>query len=244
MPCTLFISDLHLDASRRRMTDTFLSFLATTARQCESLYILGDLFETWIGDDDSDPEKRRIVDGLRQCAESGVAVRIMRGNRDFLLGARFASDSACQLIEDPLVIDLYGKPTLLMHGDTLCTDDTEYQLFRSQVRNPEWQKHFLANPIAERRTIAQQLRETSREAISSKPVEIMDVNPDAVHDALRKYPADFLIHGHTHRPAMHHELINGKTIPRMVLGDWYQQGSALLCHANGDTRTIAVDLND
>ena len=244
MPCTLFISDLHLDAARPRMTDAFLSFLATTARQCETLYILGDLFEAWIGDDDTDPEKRRVVNGLRQCADSGVTVRIMRGNRDFLLGSRFASDSSCPLIEDPLLIDLYGKRALLMHGDTLCTDDTEYQQFRSLVRDSEWQKHFLSSPLAERRTIALQLRETSREAVSNKPAEIMDVNPDAVLATLLEHQPDYLIHGHTHRPATHNEIVEGKTIPRMVLGDWYQQGNALLCHGNGKFQTIAVNPDD
>lgn len=228
----LFISDLHLDARRPAITALFLDFLAgLEPRRCTGLYILGDLFEAWIGDDNDDPHDAQVIAALRAAVQRGVPVWIMHGNRDFLLGERFAAASGCTLLPDPSVIDLDGEPTLLMHGDTLCIDDVEYQQFRAMVRDPAWQRQFLARPLAERRAIAANLRETSRQRTGEKAAEIMDVNPQAVLEALRAHGVRRLIHGHTHRPAVHHMDVDGRPAQRIVLGDWYTQGSVLYAEA-------------
>lgn len=234
MKTTLFISDLHLDARRPTVTDLFVHFLTgLDPAHCAGLYILGDLFEAWIGDDNDDPHDLRVLAALRETTARGIPVRVMHGNRDFLLGEAFARATGCTLLTDPTVIELGGEPTLLMHGDTLCTDDTEYQQFRALVRNPAWQQQFLARPIAERRAIAANLRETSRERTGEKAAYIMDVNPQAVDAALRTHGVQRLIHGHTHRPAVHTLDIDGKPAQRIVLGDWYEQGSVLRSDADG-----------
>lgn len=230
---TLFISDLHLDPERPEITRLFLDFLAGEARRAEALYILGDLFEAWIGDDDDDPHHARVTAGLRALAEAGVPVRVMHGNRDFLLGADFAARSACRLLPEHELIELYGEPTLLLHGDTLCTDDTAYQQFRAQVRSPAWQQAFLAKPLAERRAFAAQARRESRLAQSRLDQAIMDVNPEAVKKVMREHGVRRLIHGHTHRPAVHEFELDGAPATRIVLGDWYEQGSVLRCDADG-----------
>lgn len=239
----LFISDLHLDARRPAITALFQDFLVgLEPSQCEGLYILGDLFEAWIGDDSDDPHDARVIAALRATVERGIPVRIMHGNRDFLLGARFAAATGCTLLSDPSVIELDGEPTLLMHGDTLCTDDTEYQQFRAMVRDPDWQRQFLARPLAERRAIAANLRETSRQRTGEKAAEIMDVNPQAVVDTLRAHGVRRLIHGHTHRPGMHALEVDGHPAQRIVLGDWYTQGS-VLCAGNGALRLESLPLD-
>lgn len=174
---TLFVSDLHLDPTRPATTTLFLDFLARQARQAEACYILGDLFEAWIGDDDDTELGRVVVNALRSLADSGVPVYFLHGNRDFLIGPRFASESGIQLLPETEVIDLYGEPVLLLHGDTLCTDDVDYQAFRAQVRNPAWQARLLEQPLAQRRALAGQLRETSRQALQQKATDITDVNP-------------------------------------------------------------------
>lgn len=228
MKPTLFISDLHLDTRRPAVTALFLDFLAALdAAGCAGLYILGDLFEAWVGDDSDDAHDRQVIDALRALTGRGVPVSLMHGNRDFLIGERFARASGCTLLADPTVIDLGGEPTLLMHGDTLCSDDHEYQQFRHLVRNPAWQQQFLAKPLAERRAIAANLRETSRQRTGEKAADIMDVNPRAVEDVLRAYGLHRLIHGHTHRPAVHDLRVDGEPAQRIVLGDWYEQGSVL-----------------
>jgi UDP-2,3-diacylglucosamine hydrolase len=196
-------------------------------RRCTGLYILGDLFEAWIGDDNDDPHDVRVIAALRATVQRGIPVWIMHGNRDFLLGERFASATGCTLLADPARIELGDEPTLLTHGDILCTDDHEYQQFRTMVRNPEWQRQFLAKPLAERRAIAAGLRETSRQRTGEKAAEIMDVNPQAVLDTLRTHGVRRLIHGHTHRPAVHELELDGRPAQRIVLGDWYAQGSVL-----------------
>ena len=230
---TLFVSDLHLDPARPATTALFLDFLARPARQAEACYILGDLFEAWIGDDDDTELGRVVVNALRSLADSGVSVYFLHGNRDFLIGPRFASESGIQLLPETEVIDLYGEPVLLLHGDTLCTDDVDYQAFRAQVRNPVWQARLLEQPLAQRRALAGQLRETSRQALQLKATDITDVNPAAVNQALRAHGVRHMIHGHTHRPAIHEWTLDELPVRRAVLGDWYVQGSVLRCDKAG-----------
>ncbi len=237
---TLFISDLHLDGSRPDITAQFLDFLAHDARHAEALYILGDLFELWIGDDDPDPEKRRIVAALASLTASGVRCAVMRGNRDFLLGKRFSADTGCQLIEDGTIVDLYGQPVLLMHGDTLCTDDHAYQRLRRIVRNPfvQWVLRHLS--LKRRNALAAQIREGSKAHITRTAPMIMDVNADTVIAEFNRYRVDTLVHGHTHRPAIHQVQAAGRVVTRIVLGDWYTQGSVLRWNEKGyELETIA-----
>ncbi|MEO6697106.1 MAG: UDP-2,3-diacylglucosamine diphosphatase [Gammaproteobacteria bacterium] len=229
----LFISDLHLSAERPAMTELFLNFVGGEARRAQALYILGDLFEVWLGDDDNPPEHQRIIAALRALSDSGTQVYVMHGNRDFLLGETFASASGCRLLPEACIIDLAGTSTLLMHGDTLCTDDTDYQQFRQMVRNPQWQQQFLSLPLAERQRLAQGMRAESRLQTSKKSDAIMDVNQQAVAQTMLNHKILRLIHGHTHRPAVHDFQINGQPAQRIVLGDWYEQGSALWCDGEG-----------
>ncbi len=223
---TLFVSDLHLDASRPAITRLFFEFLAGEAAEADALYILGDLFEAWIGDDDDDPHHQAVIARLQDLSRT-VPVAVMRGNRDFLLGDRFALMTNCRLMDDAEVVDLYGTPTLLMHGDSLCTDDAAYQQFRTMARNPEWQRGMLAKPLAERRLIAKSARDESAIQNSMKPEAIMDVNADAVAAVMREHGVRRMIHGHTHRPAVHDFEVDGEPMQRIVLGDWYEQGSVL-----------------
>jgi UDP-2,3-diacylglucosamine hydrolase len=230
---TLFISDLHLDPERPDITSQALAFLDDEARHAEALYILGDLFEAWLGDDDPDPEKRRVVAALKRLADGGLPCYFIRGNRDFLVGERFAADSGCTLLEDPTVIELYGSRVILMHGDTLCTDDHEYQALRQMVRNPAWQAAMLSRPLAERQEMARQLREKSAASMAGKATEIMDVNQDAVLRTMQDHGVYTILHGHTHRPAIHRFEADGHEAVRIVLGDWYAQGSALAWDETG-----------
>ena len=241
MPGTLFISDLHLDPERPAVTALFLELLGTRARGSDAIYILGDLFEAWIGDDDTSPMNLAVCAGLQQCATSGTPVFIMHGNRDFLLGTQFAAASGCTLLDDPALIDLYGTPALLMHGDLLCTDDREYMAFRAMVRDTEWQRELLSKPLEERQLIAREMRNKSREQTGGKPESIMDVNNEAVIKTMTDQRVQCLIHGHTHRPAIHDLIIAGQPAQRIVLGDWYEQGSLLECTANG-CRLEALEL--
>jgi UDP-2,3-diacylglucosamine hydrolase len=222
MPSTLFISDLHLDSSRPGTTAALAGFLAGRAG-CDALYILGDLFEAWVGDDDDAPLVGEVRQMLARFSEAGPELFIMQGNRDFLLGEAYCRSAGAELLPDPTVIDLYGEPTLLLHGDSLCTGDAEYQAFRKTAREPAWQAELLARPLAERRALAAQLRGMSREANSNKAEDIMDVAPAAVTQAMAEYSVRQMIHGHTHRPARHAE--PGGT--RWVLGDWCEQGWAI-----------------
>lgn len=230
---TLFISDLHLDPDRPRITGLFLDFLRRHAIHAEQVYVLGDLFEVWIGDDDETPFNREIIDSLRTLVDAGVPVYLMHGNRDFLLGEQFETASGCRLIPDPTVIELYGEPTLLMHGDTLCVDDHAYMAFRDQVRATEWRNAFLAKSLDERRAIVRALRAESREATGAKAESIMDVNAEAVAETMRAHGVHQLIHGHTHRPGQHTLELDGAPARRIVLGDWYDRGSILCCTPNG-----------
>ena len=286
---TLFISDLHLCAQRPAVMTLFLDFLRGRATHADALYILGDLFEYWIGDDAAaDAEFAAVITGLRALTQrppgesmdgrgralsgtgagesmdgrgralsgtgaemadvlapglsrqtqgqfpvAGVPVYVMHGNRDFLLGKEFTQITGCRLLPDPTLIDLYGTPVLLMHGDTLCTDDVDYQNFRRIVRDPQWIKKFLAQSRDQRNAVVRDLRTTSKAAMAEKPPDIMDVNPSAVESVMRTHRVHHLIHGHTHRPAQHDLLLDGQPARRTVLGDWYEQGSVLECDARG-----------
>lgn len=225
---TLFISDLHLDPARPSITALFERYLASDeVRQADALYILGDLVEAWIGDDDDAELPQRIAVATRAVHEAGVPVYFMVGNRDFMLGRAFAARAGMTLLDDGTVHDIQGKPTLLMHGDVLCTDDLAYQAVRQQVRNPQWQAQLLAMPLEARRAIAAKARADSKAHTSSTMESIMDVNAEAVSTAMRHAGVTRLIHGHTHRPGVHDFDLNGASAQRIVLGDWYEQGSVL-----------------
>jgi UDP-2,3-diacylglucosamine hydrolase len=231
---TLFISDLHLCGARPAITGLFLDFLRRRARGANALYILGDLFEYWIGDEAVEQEEfHAIVRGLRELTAGGTPVFVMHGNRDFLMADGFETATGCRLLADPARIDLHGTPTLLMHGDSLCIDDVEYMAFRAQVRNAAWQREFLARPVAERDRIVRDFREISKNSTASKKPEIMDVNQKAVEAIMREHGVQRLIHGHTHRPMEHVFDLDGRPARRMVLGDWYEQGSVLSVDAQG-----------
>jgi len=233
MAKTLFISDLHLDPARPEIARQFREFLAGEARAARALYILGDLFEVWLGDDDPDPAARGIVGALRALTRAGVACFFMHGNRDFLVGARFARETGCRLLEDGVCVEFDGERVLLMHGDVLCTDDTSYQRLRRIVRNPLTQWVFRHLTLEQRRRLAGRLREGSRMHVGETAPEIMDVNAEAVTAALRRAQVRTLIHGHTHRPAVHSLTVDGAPARRIVLGDWYTQGSVLEWRADG-----------
>jgi UDP-2,3-diacylglucosamine hydrolase len=222
---TLFIADLHLQTEEPAITAGFLRFLHGEARSADALYILGDLFEAWIGDDDPNPLHREIACAIKSLADSGVPCYFIHGNRDFLISKRFATESGMQLLPEEKVLDLYGRRVLIMHGDTLCTDDPGYLAFRAKVHTPWIQKLFLALPLFIRRSIAQKMRDDSKAANSSKSMEIMDVNAQAVVEVMEKHHVQWLIHGHTHRPDIHTLNANGETAHRVVLGAWHTQGS-------------------
>lgn len=230
---TLFISDLHLADERPAITEQFIELLGDRARRAEALYILGDLFEAWLGDDLILPGYRPAIEAMHELSASGVPLYVMHGNRDFLFGERFAELTGARLIEDPALIDLYGEPTLLMHGDSLCIDDRAYQQFRTMVRDPAWQSEFLGKAPDERIALARQAREGSREHTAQTAEAIMDVNAVAVEEVMRRHAVRRLIHGHTHRPAIHELSVDGHPASRIVLGDWYEQGSVLVCDETG-----------
>jgi UDP-2,3-diacylglucosamine hydrolase len=233
---SLFIADLHLDASRPHITALFERYLASDeVRQADALYILGDLVEAWIGDDDDAELPARIAHATRGVQAAGVPVWFMHGNRDFLLGSDYAARAGLTLLEDGVVHDLHGRPTLLMHGDTLCTDDVAYQAVRRQVRTPEWKANILAMPLQARRAFAAQARADSLAHTGTTMESIMDVNADAVAEAMRAAGVSRLIHGHTHRPAIHAFSLDGQPAQRIVLGDWYEHGSVLRVDEAGAT---------
>ena len=233
---TLFIADLHLDPARPQITELFERYLASDeVRQADALYILGDLVEAWIGDDDDAELPARIARATRGVHDAGVPVYFMVGNRDFLLGQDFANRAGFELLDDGTVHTLHGQPTLLMHGDVLCTDDVAYQTVRQQVRTPQWQAQVLSMPLDARRAFAAKAREDSRAHTGSTMETIMDVNVEAVANAMRQAGVTRLIHGHTHRPAVHRFQLDGQTAERIVLGDWYEHGSVLKVDANGAT---------
>jgi UDP-2,3-diacylglucosamine hydrolase len=236
----LFVSDLHLAPERPAEADAFRALLRGAARDASAVYILGDLFEYWLGDDDPEPFNAGILDAIRALSASGVPVHFMHGNRDFLLGRRAAARAGMTLLHDPTLVELFGVPTLLMHGDTLCTDDVAYQRFRAKVRNPVYIRLFLLLPLAVRRRIGLALRGRSEEAKRDKPSTIMDVSPSAVEQALRTHGYPRLIHGHTHRPARHVHELEGQRCERLVLSDWFGRGAYL---AVGPERTEEVHVS-
>ncbi|GBO82961.1 UDP-2,3-diacylglucosamine diphosphatase [Marinobacter salsuginis] len=217
---TLFISDLHLEESRPDITEAFLGFLDGTASGVDQLYILGDFFEAWIGDDERTPLQEQIAAALRKLRDSGTDIFLMHGNRDFLIGEDFCKRAGASLLDDPTVIDLHGTPTLLMHGDSLCTADVEYQKFRANMRNPQWQQMILQRPLKDRQQMARQLREISMAKNQGKEEFIMDVTPEEVIKDMEAHGVQHMIHGHTHRPAVHELIANGLPAKRIVLGDW------------------------
>ena len=225
---TLFVSDLHLEAKRQPITDLFLRFLRERARGADALYILGDLFEFWIGDDSADQHDQEIQQGLKALAQSGTDLFLLVGNRDYLLGKTFAAASGLRLIPDPTRLDLYRVPTLLLHGDNLCTDDAAYMAYRHLTRSRLWRDAFLARPLAERRQTARRMREQSKAKQREAPREIMDVNPLAVRTTYETAEVRRLIHGHTHREAVHELDINGAPCRRYVLGDWTETRGSVL----------------
>lgn len=240
MPHTLFISDLHLTAERPRTNQQFFDFLSRIAPAAEALYILGDLFEYWVGDDDTeDTLNAEVAAALQALRRRGVPVYFMHGNRDLLVGQAFASRAGVALITDPTLVDLHGTRTLLMHGDTLCTDDIEYQKFRAYARDPRTQAQFLQLPLAARHQQIRGIRAQSEVSKAGKSAAIMDVATAAVEQTLRQHGYPRLIHGHTHRPARHEHALDGRICERWVLADWYDRGSYLYCDASGcDARLL------
>jgi UDP-2,3-diacylglucosamine hydrolase len=230
---TLFISDLHLEADRPDIGEHFLAFLEEEAAEAEALYILGDFFEAWVGDDDPDTYYASIKQALRGLVDRGVPVCFMHGNRDFMIGERFAEETGVTILPDPSPAEFYGKSVLLSHGDALCTDDVEYQQIRLMTRNPEWQAAMLQKPLEERLAIAAQAREQSKARNAGLPEEIVDVNPDAVASIIEEHGVEVLLHGHTHRPGIHEVAVGDRFALRIVLGDWYEQGSVLRWDEDG-----------
>lgn len=250
---TLLISDLHLHPGAPEITEGFLHWLETRAQGVDALYILGDLFEAWIGDDlldlvDADPSGNAalavtVANALERLSSGGTRLYLMHGNRDFLLGERFAKAAGAELLAEPAIVSMGAQPVLLMHGDSLCTRDTAYQAFRTQARDPQWQAQVLAMPILDRITLAKQLREQSGEATSNKAEDIMDVTPEEVVNVMRDHGVTTLIHGHTHRPAVHDFTLDDRPAKRMVLGDWQpQQGWEIRVEENDAPRLTPFPL--
>ena len=233
MSHSIFVSDLHLCPSRPAINQVFFDFLRGPAARAEALYILGDLFEYWAGDDDNDPFNASVLSALSGLADDGAKLYLMHGNRDFLIGECFSDACHATILPDPALLDLYGTPTLLMHGDTLCSDDLGYQEFRGKVRDPRYQQQFLAQPLAERKRIIAGLRTENVEKKQLKSESIMDVTPATVESVLREHRYPRLIHGHTHRPALHRHVVDGHVCERWVLADWYTRGSYLQCDNTG-----------
>jgi UDP-2,3-diacylglucosamine hydrolase len=231
----LFISDLHLCDSRPHITKSFIEFLEKTASKAQALYILGDLFEYWAGDDAiKTGAMQASIHAIHSLVLRGIPIYLMHGNRDFLIAEGFAKATGIKILPDPSIMTLYGKPVLLSHGDALCTDDIAYQKFRLEVRNETWQTQFLSQPLANRIAYIEQLRTKSEQEKSTKSMQIMDVNSTAVNNLLREFSCPpIFIHGHTHRPYKHIHKLDGKICERWVLGDWYEQGSYLKLSKNG-----------
>lgn len=220
-------SDLHLSAARPERVEDFVRFAAGPARRASALYLLGDLFDLWLGDDDDRPPHGRVLAALAALTGAGVPVAVMRGNHDFTLGESFARITGARLIEDPTIVELYGERVVLTHGDTLCTDDVDYQAFRARIQHPDTVRDFLARPLEERQEIADDLRRKSGAAVAMKPVEVMDVNPGAAAALAREHGARHLVHGHTHLPDMH-PLDGTDAGQRIVLAPWYEESPVLV----------------
>ena len=234
MSHTLIISDLHLSEDEPHITQLFINFTQTIAPAADALYILGDLFEYWAGDDDRNtPFHQKIIAAMRTLAQLGTPVFIMHGNRDFLMDHDLAQDCNATILPDPSMVNLYGHPTLLTHGDALCTDDVQYQAFRQQVRQTPWRNNFLSQPLAQRKAQIEQLRKMSEDQKQTKAMDIMDVNLQAVAELFRQHSYPRMVHGHTHRQKHHLHEVDGKSCERWVLGDWHTTGNALRCDTEG-----------
>jgi UDP-2,3-diacylglucosamine hydrolase len=229
----LFISDLHLDASAPAAIVQFKTFLTGMATQCDALYILGDLFESWVGDDDDEPARNEICKSLNHYTTAGHRCFVMRGNRDFLLGAGFEQRTGCTLLSDPMLLEFGDIRAFVSHGDPLCTSDFSYQELRSIVRSPEWRRRFLKLPLALRRSLADVARSGSKAHTKRMQTQILDVTDTAVLEAFRVANCSLMIHGHTHRPAVHTHWVDERKATRIVLGDWYEQGSCLALYGDG-----------
>lgn len=229
----LFISDLHLDVNQAEITACFLQFLQTEACNADAVYILGDLFEVWLGDDHRSDFNQKIIAGLGELGKRDIPLYIMHGNRDFLIGSDFCRSTGAQLLPDPSIIDCYGRKALIMHGDSLCTGDTDYMKVRKMLRAPEFQKELLAKSLDERALIARDARQESKQHTAAIANDIMDVTADEVVKVMQKHEVDLLIHGHTHRPAVHHLQISDSTACRIVLGNWHEQGWVLRFEPSG-----------
>ncbi|MGB5579659.1 MAG: UDP-2,3-diacylglucosamine diphosphatase [Woeseia sp.] len=224
---TLFVSDLHIDQAQPEIAAQFAAFLASEARAAEALYILGDLFESWVGDDDPNPHYAETKQQIRAVVDSGVPVYFMHGNRDFMIGERFARDTGVEILQDPVVHPIHGERVLLSHGDAYCTDDHEYQAVRRMTRDPQWQAMMLSRSLEERLAFAAKARADSMAKGGMLDETISDVNADAIKDVMREHDVTLMLHGHTHRPAVH-RITDGEPVrTRIVLGDWYDQGSVV-----------------
>ncbi len=235
---TLFISDLHLDAERPEIAEQLLIFLKEEAVGAEALYILGDLFESWVGDDDPNPHYATVKFALRTLVSRGVPVYFMHGNRDFAIGEKFAQETGVKILPDPLVVELYGEHVLLSHGDAYCTDDVQYQSIRKVTRDPEWLAKMLKKPLQERLAFAAQARAASAAHGGTINEKIADVNQGAIEQALRKAHVDTMLHGHTHRPGQHSFTVDGEPASRIVLGDWFEQGSVVRWDKSGPKLSV------
>jgi len=240
----LFVSDLHLDATAPEGIAQFIAFLDGEARTAAALYILGDLFETWVGDDDPETARGSVCAALRRYTASGVPCFVLRGNRDFLLGAGFEMRTGCKLLPDPVLLEHGPLRVFVTHGDPLCTADHSYQEFRSMVRNPDWQARYLRLPLETRRALAEAARRGSQAHTERQEEQIMDVHPDAVLEAFRVSGTTLMIHGHTHRPAVHTLQTDAGPAKRIVLGDWYGNGSYLVLYPDGQYEIIALPRPD
>ncbi len=239
---TLFISDLHLEEKRPDVIEAFFKFLNDKACNIDALYILGDFFEAWIGDDENTPLQVSVKEALKNVSNSGTQIFLMHGNRDFLMGQLFCDETGATLLEDPSIVDLYGTKVLLMHGDSLCTNDLEYMKFRKNMRNAEWQTLFLKRSLQERQIVAQQLRTISQAKNKGKTLEIMYVTPEEVESIIKQHHVDTLIHGHTHRPDTHKFEVDGKVTSRIVLGDWDKDVWYLKAESSGDLELLNYPL--
>ena len=230
---TLFIADLHIDADSPDIAEQFLGLLESEALEADALYILGDLFESWIGDDDPNEHYATIKQAMRKLVDHGVPVYFMHGNRDFMIGEDFAAETGVSILPDPYVLDIHGARVLLSHGDAYCTDDVEYQEVRKMTRNPQWQAMMLAKPVQERLDFAARAREASMAHGGAIDEDITDVNSSAIEQALREADVSIMLHGHTHRPHVHSLTVDGRDRTRIVLGDWHERGSVVRWDEDG-----------
>ncbi|NIV18313.1 MAG: UDP-2,3-diacylglucosamine diphosphatase [Woeseiaceae bacterium] len=230
---TLFVSDLHLEAERPDIGKQFLLFLDTDAKEADDLYILGNLFEAWVGDDDPNTHYFAIKRALRKLDDAGISVYFMHGDRDFMVGSGFTNETGVEILKDPYKVSMYGQKALLSHGDILCTDDIKYQKVRTMVRDPDWQAKMRAKPLKERLRIAEEARRHSLEQTLNQSLQIVDVNQDAVETMIREYNVDVLVHGHTHRPGIHTIDLGNRKAKRIVLGDWFLKGSVVRWDSRG-----------